>query len=143
MFTLHPKVAEDTLYLGNFLLSRVLLMNNARFPWLILVPEREFVVEITDLSASGRVMLMEESVAVINVLQKLYKPDKINMAALGNISPQFHMHIVGRYKTDEVWPDPVWGIAKLPIRYTREEQAKIIPALLQEFSLLPHFTIQA
>ena len=142
MFTLHPQLARDTFYLGNLLLSRVLLMNNAYFPWIVLVPEREFLVELTDISASGRMLLMEESVSVVTILKKLYLPDKINIATLGNVVPQFHMHIVARFKTDSVWPDPVWGNGKPSAPYSPEEMFTTTSQLLQELKALPNFNAE-
>ena len=140
MFDLHPQLANDTFTLGSFLLSRVLLMNNACFPWIILVPEREFIGDLTDISISGRMLLMEESTSIMSILRKIYMPDKINMAALGNIVPQFHMHIVARFKTDPAWPDPVWGNGKPSIPYSPAEQRHASAALLAELILLPNFT---
>lgn len=140
MFALDPKLATDTFYLGNFLLSRVLLMNNACFPWIILVPEREFVVDLTDLSASGRMLLMEESVSIIMIMKQIYAPDKINIGSLGNITAQFHMHIVARFHSDAVWPDPVWGTDKPSIPYTSEEMHHTSTTFLAALKALPNFT---
>src|SRR5690606_24897204 len=90
-------------------LSRVLLMNNAAFPWVILVPERGGLVEITDLSLSERIMLMAEMALLSGTVKKAFACDKMNVAALGNQVAQLHVHVIGRRKEDAAWPNPVWG----------------------------------
>lgn len=140
MFTLHPQLEQDTIVLGKLLLSRVLLMKNSCYPWIILVPEREYVTEISDLSVAGRSLLMEETTAVAGLLKEIYQADKINIAALGNVVPQFHMHIVARFTTDKTWPDPVWGAGKPREYYTSEELRETVAKLLSKLVLLPDFT---
>lgn len=115
-------------------------MNNACFPWLILVPERDLLVELTDLSASGRMLLMEESAAIMNIIKQIYAPDKMNIGALGNNVPQFHMHIIARFKTDQAWPGPVWGEDKPTIPYSPEEMHHTSSTLLTALKALPNFT---
>ncbi len=140
MFILHPQLEHDTFPLGHLRLSRVLLMNNACYPWLILVPEREYVSEIMDLSIAGRSLLMEETVAVAAILKQLYRPDKINVATLGNIVPQLHMHIVARSTQDQTWPDPVWGAGKPRKHYTEEEKLYTTSILLVQLATLKDFS---
>jgi diadenosine tetraphosphate (Ap4A) HIT family hydrolase len=109
-FVLDPRLEADTMALGDTALSRVLLMNDARFPWLILVPRRADLAELADLAPQERSTLMEEIVAVSAALSKRRGVDKINVGALGNVVRQLHVHIVGRSVNDAAWPHPVWGL---------------------------------
>lgn len=108
-FTLHPTLKKDCIELGQLELCRVLLMNDNQFPWLILVPERENISEIYQLSEDDQQQLMRESSYVAEKLAAFFHADKINIAALGNMVPQLHIHHVIRYKTDKAWPAPIWG----------------------------------
>jgi diadenosine tetraphosphate (Ap4A) HIT family hydrolase len=90
-------------------LCRVLLMNDRRFPWLILVPERDAAREIHQLSPADRATLIEEIALGSGVLERLFHPDKLNVGALGNVVPQLHVHVIARTTTDSAWPGPVWG----------------------------------
>lgn len=108
-FTLHPRLAADSLAVGDLRLSSVRLMNDARYPWLLLVPQRPDIVEILDLSAAERAELMAETAAAATALRHLFSPYKLNIAAIGNRVPQLHMHVVARFEADEAWPEPVWG----------------------------------
>lgn len=108
-FALDPRLAADTLPVGELGLSRVLLMDDARFPWLVLVPRRTALCEITDLSERDSGTLMRELRVATRVMLALAKPDKVNVAALGNLVPQLHVHVVGRFLSDPAWPGPVWG----------------------------------
>jgi diadenosine tetraphosphate (Ap4A) HIT family hydrolase len=115
--TLHPQLAADCIVLGRFPLSLVLLMNDANFPWFILVPDRKQVSEIYQLSTKDQACLQRESGYLAAQLAEMFSADKMNIAALGNIVPQLHIHHIVRYTHDPVWPAPVWG--KLPaIPYT-------------------------
>jgi diadenosine tetraphosphate (Ap4A) HIT family hydrolase len=109
MFELHPRLAQDGIPLGRFSLCRLLLMNERRYPWFILVPERPAVSEIHQLSEADRIQLMRESCALSEVLAELFRADKLNVAAIGNLVPQLHVHHVVRYRNDPAWPAPVWG----------------------------------
>ena len=109
MFQLHPRLDRDTVTVATLELSRVLLMNDQRFPWTILVPERLDVSEIHDLGGDDRVVLIEEIARVSDTLMTLFKPRKINVGALGNMVPQLHIHVVARSPGDVAWPGPVWG----------------------------------
>jgi diadenosine tetraphosphate (Ap4A) HIT family hydrolase len=108
-FALHPTLARDTVEIARLPLCRVLLMNDRRFPWLILVPERESLREIHDLPSADRSTLIEEIAQAGQVLARLFQPDKLNTGALGNVVPQLHVHVVARLATDAAWPGPVWG----------------------------------
>ena len=108
-FTLDPRLAADTHPIGDAPLSRVLLMDDTRFPWLILVPRIAGARELFDLDAADRATLLGELDAVGRALESLLRPDKMNIAALGNVVPQLHVHVIARYTTDAAWPQPVWG----------------------------------
>jgi diadenosine tetraphosphate (Ap4A) HIT family hydrolase len=108
-FALDPRLAADTRLIGDLPLCRALLMNDARFVWLILVPRRDGLVEITDLGADERAQLMQEAAQAAAALRRLPQVEKINIGALGNIVRQLHMHVVGRSVGDAAWPGPVWG----------------------------------
>ncbi|HVZ68543.1 MAG TPA: HIT family protein [Rhizomicrobium sp.] len=108
-FVLHPRLEADTEFIADFALSRVLAMNDARYPWLILVPRRERLTEIHELAASDRETLMEEIARAGAALKTYSNAAKINVGALGNLVPQLHIHIVGRNPGDAAWPGPVWG----------------------------------
>ena len=108
-FTLHPRLAADTVFVADWPLSRVLLMNDRRYPWLVLVPRRDGLVEWHDVAAVNRLILTEELARAGAVLKKIGRADKINIGALGNIVPQLHIHVVARTQGDPAWPGPVWG----------------------------------
>jgi len=108
-FKLHPRLAADTHDLGRFALCRLLLMDERRYPWFILVPERDGVTAIHHLAPADRVRLMDESCHLATVLEAVFAPHRINVAALGNVVSQLHVHHVVRYRDDPAWPDPVWG----------------------------------
>lgn len=132
-FCLHPQLQKDCINLGSFGLCRLLLMNDKRYPWFILVPEITGITEIYQLSSAQQKMLIEESSYLAEQLSLIYKPDKLNIAAIGNRVPQLHIHHIVRYQTDDVWPDPVWG--KLPgIPYSESELVgtiKLVSAYLK------------
>ncbi len=108
---LHPQLEQDCFIVGQFPLSALLLLNDSQYPWFILVPQREDVSEIHQLSASDQQQLMRESSLLAACIEKEFKADKINIAALGNMVPQLHIHHIVRYKNDPAWPAPVWGKA--------------------------------
>lgn len=108
MFKLDDRLKEDTLHLADLALCELRLMNNKTLPWLMLVPRREHCIEITDLQWDDQVQLLQE-INVSHAILSHYKPDKINTAAIGNLVSQLHIHSVGRYMNDPVWPAPVWG----------------------------------
>lgn len=111
-FTLDPRLAGDTHRVGDFELSRVLLMDDARFPWLILVPRRANVRELIDLDAGDQQRLLAEIDRCARVLRTFDKSDKLNIAALGNVVAQLHVHVVARHANDAAWPRPVWGVGE-------------------------------
>lgn len=109
MFDLHPRLAADTVRLGRLRLSQLLLMNDATYPWFILVPEREGAREIFELAEADRLALIEEIALVSRAVSQAFRPDKLNLAALGNLVPQLHIHVVARFRSDPAWPAPIWG----------------------------------
>ena len=121
-FTLDPRLAADTIALGDFALSRVLMMNDARYDWLILVPRRDRLVELTDLNAPERGVLMEEIARAADMLRTRDGVIKVNVGALGNIVRQLHVHVVARREGDFAWPGTVWG-AGTAERYDPTEAA--------------------
>lgn len=111
MFQLHARLAADTVVVGHFPLSTLLLSKDANYPWYILVPRREDINEIYHLAQDDRMQLLHESCVLAESIVDLHSPDKINIATIGNMVPQLHMHHVARYKDDTAWPGPVWGAA--------------------------------
>jgi diadenosine tetraphosphate (Ap4A) HIT family hydrolase len=107
---LHPQLRNDAAPVGDLALSRVLSINDANYPWLVLVPRRANVTEIADLGDDAT-PLMAEIIQVSCVLKEVTRCDKINVAAIGNVVPQLHIHIVARWKRDPLWPKPIWGVA--------------------------------
>ena len=110
-WSLNPQLERDTIELGDLALSRVLVIKDANYPWLLLVPRRPAVVEIIDLDEIEQAQLMVEITRVSRVLKSVTQCDKLNIAALGNAVPQLHVHVIARRKTDKAWPKPVWGVA--------------------------------
>lgn len=108
-FRLHERLAADTALVADWPLSRILLMNDGRFPWLILVPRRAGANEVFDLDAADRVTLTDEICRAGKLLRALTGCAKINVGALGNVVPQLHVHVVARSPGDAAWPGPVWG----------------------------------
>lgn len=133
MFELDPQLAKDTLLVGHFPLCEVRLMNDARFPWLILVPRREAITEIFQLSHSCQEQLCRESSFVASKMMDWLSADKMNIAALGNIVPQLHIHHIARFQQDEAWPAPVWGKGDA-VPYQAEEITQVLTQLKQQLA---------
>jgi len=128
MADLHPRLQQDCLLIGRFTLCRLLLMRDANYPWFILVPDREDISEIFQLSGDDQVQLLRESSRLSAVLMERFHADKLNIAALGNVVPQLHVHHVVRYRDDPAWPAPVWGhTAARP--YTPEALSAVLATL--------------
>ncbi len=132
MFTLHSQLEKDTLFVTDLSLCRVLLANDSQFPWLILVPRRADCKEIYDLETDDIETLNQESLFVSKTLMKHFQGDKLNVATIGNMVPQLHIHHIVRFKNDVAWPAPVWGKqAAIPYQETEQQtQLQIIRALL-------------
>ena len=110
-WSLHPQLKKDTIEIGDLPLSRVLVIKDANYPWLLLVPRREETVEIIDLDEVEQAQLMTEISRVARALKEITQCDKLNIAALGNVVPQLHVHVIARHQSDVAWPKPVWGAA--------------------------------
>lgn len=108
-FSLHPRLLADTMPIGSMGLNRLLLMNDCRFPWIIMVPQRFGLTEIHELTPLDQTMMTFEITEVSRTLKTVTGCDKINVGALGNLVPQLHIHVVARSKADAAWPGPVWG----------------------------------
>jgi diadenosine tetraphosphate (Ap4A) HIT family hydrolase len=133
-WTLDPQLERDTVAVGDLPGSRVLLMNDSNFPWLIVVPRRAGAVEIFDLDEAERARLMRELALLAQLLRDLTACHKINIAAIGNMVSQLHVHVIARRRDDPVWPRPVWGA--LPARpYGETERDRLIKAIRQKIDL--------
>jgi diadenosine tetraphosphate (Ap4A) HIT family hydrolase len=130
MFQLHPRLAEDSIVIGRFDLSLLLLSKDANYPWCILVPqvEDDEAFEIHHLSEAEQLQLMRESCRLSEVMTSLFDAHKMNVAALGNVVRQLHVHHIARFEEDAAWPQPIWG--KLPAKsYRADELAERIKRL--------------
>ena len=127
-FHLHPQLEADTALIANWGLSRVLLMNDARFPWIILVPRRAGLSEIQDLKHAERMVVIEEINRAGAGLKSMTGAKKINSAALGNMVPQLHVHVIARFENDVAWPSPVWGSGP-PVAYEQDVKVALIEKL--------------
>ena len=119
MFELHTQLLKDSVMVGDFSLCRVLLSNDSQYPWLILVPRREDVTELFQLTRIDQQQLLDEISTVSAALAGHFRADKINVAALGNMVPQLHVHVIVRFIDDPAWPRPIWG-AKPAVPYIEE-----------------------
>jgi diadenosine tetraphosphate (Ap4A) HIT family hydrolase len=128
LFELHPRLAADCGVVGDLPLCRLLLMDDSRFPWCILVPRATGLRELHDLSGSARGALFDEIEAVSRALLEIDGVQKINVGALGNLVPQLHVHVVGRHPGDAAWPGPVWG-AGTAVAYERAAREKLMDRL--------------
>jgi diadenosine tetraphosphate (Ap4A) HIT family hydrolase len=128
VWSLHPQLAQDTVPVGDLPLARVLLANDANYPWLILVPRRPGLTEIIDLDENAQVQLMGEIAAAARVLKSVTECEKLNIAAIGNVVAQLHVHVVARRHSDAAWPKPVWGAAP-PAAYNAIVRDGLIGAL--------------
>ena len=110
MFQLHPQLAADTVPVANWPLCQVLLIKNANYPWLVLVPARDDLRDFDDLAPDDLQQASAEIVRASRALKTVFTPDKINVGALGNMVPQLHIHVIARFADDPAWPQPVWGV---------------------------------
>lgn len=131
-FQLHPQLQKDCIRLGRLELCRLLLMNDSQYPWFILVPEISDIREIYQLSPSHRSLLQEESCQIAEKLALLFNADKMNVAAIGNLVPQLHIHHIVRYRSDKAWPAPVWGKFDA-VPYTGHQLEELLPKIQSTF----------
>jgi len=132
-FALDPKIAADSLPIAPLGLSDLRLMNDFRFPWLLLVPRVE-ATEIVDLAPAERARLLDEITEVSAALRKVTGCHKLNIAALGNVVRQLHVHVIARFTTDAAWPKPVWGIGEA-LAYPAADRDRLVSQIL---AALPH-----
>lgn len=136
-FSLHPRLAADCMVLGELPLCLVLLQNNSLFPWLVLVPKINGLREIIDLPPEDQQVLMAEIAAVSSVVKEVFAPYKLNVAGLGNVVEQLHIHVIARFTNDIAWPDPVWG--KGVELYQAQAAADILETLQKSFAKIAGF----
>lgn len=129
MFVLDSRLQQDTLLVGDFPLCRLLLMNDRQYPWFILVPRREDVSELFQLDANDQLALWQETTTLAELLKDTFAADKMNVATLGNMVSQLHMHVIVRRRDDAAWPAPVWG--KHAAQLYSEEQVAAVKARLR------------
>ncbi len=127
-WTLHPQLAADTFPVGDLALSRVRLAKDANYPWLLLVPRRAGLSELTDLAESEQAQLLAEIRAAAAALKAAVPCDKLNIATLGNMVAQLHVHVIARTEGDAAWPKPVWGVAP-PRAYDTEDRETLLATL--------------
>jgi diadenosine tetraphosphate (Ap4A) HIT family hydrolase len=133
-WSLHPQLTKDTIDIGDLPLCRVLVIKDANYPWLLLVPRKDEAVEIIDLAEVEQAQLMTEISRVARALKDITKCDKLNIAALGNAVPQLHVHIIARRTSDPAWPRPVWGVVP-PLPHDADEVQNFIRALRRKIWL--------
>jgi diadenosine tetraphosphate (Ap4A) HIT family hydrolase len=135
-FTLDHRLVRDTLPIGDLPFSRVLLMNDSTWPWIVLVPKIADASELIDLDAVDRGRLMEEIAAVATALRTVAGPTKLNVAALGNIVRQLHVHVIARFEDDPAWPGPVWGRVP-PVPYEPAIATALVARLVEAMDPMP------
>ena len=132
MFVLHERLAADSIEIIDLALSKVILMNDANYPWVILVPRRAGIREIHHLDEADQHQLFKEMTSITAIMEKLFQGEKMNVAALGNMVPQLHIHIIARFEKDAAWPGPVWGVTPA-IAYTKTQRDATITQLKEAF----------
>jgi diadenosine tetraphosphate (Ap4A) HIT family hydrolase len=134
-FQLHPQLQQDCFVIGKFELCQVLLVNDSQFPWFILVPQRESIREIYQLTAEEQITLIQESSYLAENLATIFEADKLNIAAIGNLVPQLHLHHVVRYRTDKAWAAPIWG-KFTAVPYTEQQRVELLARIMPQLDLL-------
>jgi diadenosine tetraphosphate (Ap4A) HIT family hydrolase len=129
MFELSEALAQSTTTLAEWPLCSVLLKNEKSFIWFLLVPRRNNIVELTDLTISDQQLLLAEINQLSTIIENEFKPDKINIATIGNQVPQLHVHVVGRFKTDSLWPESIWQKPYRPTLYDDASFTKLVTKL--------------
>ncbi len=132
-FELHPQLAADTIEVERWDCCRVLLMNDATYPWLILVPQRTGLRDFHQLATADLSLATAEIVRASRALEQLFQPAKLNVAALGNQVPQLHIHVIARFEDDPAWPKPVWGVTPA-VPYDEGALAERLAALRGAFA---------
>lgn len=133
MTKLHQQLQQDCIYLGKLDLCQLLLMNDSQYPWCILVPDRDNIKEIHELTTDEQILLVRESSLLASGMMEAYSGDKMNIAALGNVVPQLHIHHIVRFRSDPAWPAPIWG--KFPAQpYSDEVLKTTVNKLYRQFA---------
>jgi len=132
MASIHPQLERDSFILGKFPLCHLLLSRDSRYPWFILVPDRDNITEIYQLNEADRLQLLKESCQLSEALYTGFNAEKLNIAALGNIVPQLHIHHIVRYGNDPAWPAPVWG--KLAAKHYGEAELNTLQMKIQKMN---------
>lgn len=138
-FIIDHRILSTCLGVADGPLSRILLKNDCNYPWLILVPRKENIQDIDQLSARSRHVLMDEISQLSLIIKQYFKPDKLNVGALGNIVPQLHIHLIARFTHDNVWPHGVWQSTQTTIPYA-EPTLKLLLADLRDL-MKDHFAV--
>lgn len=126
---LDERIANNTCLVAELPLCNLYLQNESRFPWLVLVPRRNDVSELIDLNEEDQQQVMREIAIVSKLVQSMYSPDKLNVANLGNVVAQLHIHVVARFKDDAAWPEPIWGKFDAPLMYSSEDLAALAKSI--------------
>jgi len=126
-FKIDKKFLKSSHHIIDLNLCTVRLHDNSKFPWIILIPKRNKIIDISDLNSRDQILLMKEIVYVSKIMKKLFKTSKLNVEKIGNIVPQLHIHIIARNKKDSSWPLPVWVVKSKPytVRVLRDVMNKI------------------
>jgi len=131
VFVLDSRLQADTVLIGDFSLCQLLLSNDSNYPWFVLVPKRPDISEIFELTLEDQLQLWQETTVLAAILNTLFAADKMNVATLGNVVSQLHMHVIARRHGDPAWPAPVWG--KHPAQpYTAQQVSTIVQQLRSE-----------
>ncbi|MES2214414.1 MAG: HIT family protein [Pseudomonadota bacterium] len=133
-YTLDPRLDADSEFICHLNLSEVRLHKNSAFPWIMLIPKRENIVELIDLSPQDQALLFQEILLASHVVKEHFLPDKLNVANLGNIVSQLHVHIIARFREDLAWPNPVWN-SGIKSDYDAKEKQRIISQLKNKFEI--------
>lgn len=136
-FVLHPQLAIDSEWVCELPLSQVRLMNNAAFVWVLLIPRRAEMIELIDLTQRDQAQLLKEIRHVSTTLKKIFLPHKLNIANLGNMVSQLHVHIIARFERDKAWPHPVWN-SGVHDAYNVEDKHNIISLLVNDLQEIIH-----
>ncbi len=135
MFKLHERLEKDLIEIKNLELSKLMILPDKEVPWIILVPKRSDIKEWHELDYEDQKILLKEINLISNFLSEHFSPDKINVASLGNMVPQLHVHIIGRYKNDRAWPGAIWGVEFKDDHKKEKKDLIVLKQLLSAISL--------
>ena len=129
MFKINKKILKSSYHITELKLCSVRLNDNSKFPWVILIPKRKNVSDISELNSKDQILLMKEIVIVSKIMKKLFKTTKINIEKIGNLVPQLHIHIIARTKKDSSWPLSVWVVKGK--KYSKQSLMKLLEKLMR------------